>query len=132
MRKPSSRSNSFFSKSEIFREGVSKRASPDSSRTAGIKPKRGIGTVQVKGTLEDGKAVLTVSDTGAGMSRETLDRILGSLDSDDAPGFGVFAVWQRLKLTFGDSFTFDIESEENSGTTVRICLPYSPRMEETA
>ena len=98
----------------------------------GIKPKRGIGTVQVKGTLEDGKAVLTVSDTGAGMSRETLERILGSLDSDDAPGFGVFAVWQRLKLTFGDSFTFDIESEENSGTTVRICLPYSPRMEETA
>ena len=96
----------------------------------GIKLKRGIGTIQVKGTMEGGDVLLTVSDTGAGMSPETLERILGTLGSSDAPGFGVFAVWQRLKLTYGDSFRFDIASEENIGTTVRIQLPYCPSTEE--
>ena len=96
----------------------------------GIKPKRGIGTIQVKGVMEDGDVVLTVSDTGAGMTPEELARIVSSLDSNDASGFGVFAVWQRLKLTFGDRCAFDIESEQDVGTTVRIRIPYSPVTEE--
>ena len=92
----------------------------------GIKPKRGIGTIQVKGTMEGEDIILAVSDTGAGMTPEELERIIGSLDSNDAPGFGVFAVWQRLKLTFGDRCTFNIESEQDIGTTVRIRIPYTP------
>ena len=95
----------------------------------GIKPKRGIGTVQVKAVMENDEAVLTVSDTGAGMSPEELKRIVSSLDSNEAPGFGVFAVWQRLKLTFGDRCSFNIESEQDVGTTVRIRIPYAPETE---
>ncbi len=97
----------------------------------GIKPKRGIGTVHVKGCMEGDDVIVTVSDTGAGMPPETLAHILSSLDSNDAPGFGVFAVWQRLKLTYGDSFRFDIESEPDVGTTVRIRIPYTPVAEES-
>ena len=96
----------------------------------GIKPKRGIGTVLVKGEMRGDRVVLTVSDTGIGMSPETREKILSSLGSNEPPGFGVFAVWQRLKLTFGDDFTFDIESEEDSGATFRIVLPYTPAEEE--
>ena len=96
----------------------------------GIKPKRGIGTILVKGEMQGDKVVLTVSDTGVGMSPETRAKILRSLGSNEPPGFGVFAAWQRLKLTFGDDFTFDIESEVDSGTTFRIVLPYCPAEEE--
>ena len=96
----------------------------------GIKPKRGIGTILVKGEMQGDKVVLTVSDTGIGMSPETREKILNSLGSNEPPGFGVFAAWQRLKLTFGDEFSFDIDSEEESGTTFRIVLPYCPVEEE--
>ena len=63
------------------------------------------------------------------MSPEELKRIVSSLDSNEAPGVGVFAVWQRLKLTFGDRCSFNIESEQDVGTTVRIRIPYAPETE---
>ena len=91
----------------------------------GIKAKRGGGMIRITGKMDGETALLEVSDTGVGMPRQTLERIRASLNPDDTNNFGIFAVWQRLRLTFGGSVCFEIESEENVGTTVHIRFPYT-------
>ena len=91
----------------------------------GIKVKRGVGTVRISGMPEGDTVRLEVSDTGVGMPLETLERIRSGLNPDDVNNFGIFAVWQRLRLTFGGSVRLDIESEENIGTTVCLRFPYT-------
>lgn len=95
----------------------------------GIKPKRGSGIIRISDKLEDGYVHLTVSDTGMGMTPETLNRIQASMDTEEASSFGIYAAYQRLKLIFGDDFRFWIESTENVGTTVHIRIPYTVREE---
>lgn len=91
----------------------------------GIKPKRGSGIIRINDQLEGGYVHITVSDTGMGMSPETLNRIQSSMDAEEASSFGIYAAYQRLKLTFGEDFQFWIESTENVGTTVHIRIPYT-------
>lgn len=90
----------------------------------GIKPKRGSGIIKISSRMDDGYVHLIVSDTGMGMDPITLNRIQASMDSTEASSFGIFAAYQRLKLTFDTDFKFWIDSTENVGTTVHIVIPY--------
>lgn len=91
----------------------------------GIKPRRGAGAIAIRGGLLENQVILEVTDTGTGMHPETLEKIRATLDSDENSGFGIFAVWQRLRLTYGEKFSFEIESEQNFGTSVYIRIPCS-------
>jgi len=89
----------------------------------GIKLKRGMGTIKITGVMADDKIYLTVKDTGIGMNEETLIKVKESLVAEHSAGFGMAAVYKRLKLMFGNNCTFDIASRENEGTEILICLP---------
>lgn len=89
----------------------------------GIKLKRGIGNIKITGSRIDDKIVLTVEDTGIGMDEEYLLKVKESLESEHAAGFGMAAVYKRLKLLFGIDCSFDITSVKNEGTKILICIP---------
>lgn len=89
----------------------------------GIKLKRGIGNIKITGKLIKDRIVLTVEDTGIGMDEETLIKVKESLEAEHAAGFGMAAVYKRLKLMFGNECSFDITSEKNEGTKILVCIP---------
>ena len=68
-------------------------------------------------------AVVTVRDTGSGMSEERLRQLRKSMDSDEGQGFGLQASYKRLKLMYGEALDFQIDSKEGDGTTVTIRFP---------
>lgn len=70
---------------------------------------------------EEGTIVIKVIDNGAGMSKETMSKILGG--KDQSIGYGIRNVNERIKLQFGESFGVTLESELGLGTTVRIVIP---------
>ncbi len=96
----------------------------------GIKLKRGVGSIRVCSRLIGEEVELTVQDTGAGMKRERLDALLTSLESKEPKiGFGLAAVYKRLRLFFGDDCRVSIQSEENIGTTVCFIFPLKKEAE---
>jgi signal transduction histidine kinase len=76
----------------------------------------GSNAVDIKLTVDDELAILTVSDFGKGISQEVLD---GLRHSGTNVGVGLAGIRERAKELGG---TFDIESNE-SGTILKACVP---------
>lgn len=106
----------------------------------GIKRNSGKGELVVEAHLTDadGKVIDTVqesdtgdklvsilvSDSGAGMDAETLEKVIGELENNHINEFGMGAVYKRIKLMFGEEGRFNIKSTKGEGTQVSIIFPY--------
>ncbi|WP_235193969.1 cache domain-containing sensor histidine kinase [Paenibacillus sp. FSL R5-192] len=100
----------------------------------GIKGRRGPGHIRVEARLEHNRLLLTIHDNGAGMSIERLAEMqqlleapLASLEAS-SPGitgksYGMLNVQARLRLSFGDEYGIELESQEGEGTSVTIIHP---------
>ncbi|WP_339287254.1 sensor histidine kinase [Paenibacillus sp. FSL R5-0486] len=100
----------------------------------GIKGRRGPGHIRVEARLEHNRLLLTVQDNGAGMSNERLAEMqhlleapLASLETS-SPGitgksYGMLNVQARLRLSFGDEYGIELDSQEGEGTSVTIIHP---------
>lgn len=100
----------------------------------GIKGRRGPGHIRVEARLEHNRLLLTVQDNGAGMSNERLAEMqhlleapLASLEAS-SPGitgksYGMLNVQARLRLSFGDEYGIELDSQEGEGTSVTIIHP---------
>lgn len=100
----------------------------------GIKGRRGPGHIRVEARLEHNRLLLTVRDNGAGMSNERLAEMqhlleapLASLEAS-SPGitgksYGMLNVQARLRLSFGDEYGIELDSQEGEGTSVTIIHP---------
>jgi LytS/YehU family sensor histidine kinase len=72
---------------------------------------------------------IRVSDDGAGMSAEVLERLLAGTRPEAAEGasrhsgVGLWNISQRLDALFGDRYTFDVASTPGKGTTVDLTIP---------
>lgn len=67
---------------------------------------------------------ITVSDNGSGMSRDKIKQLYDKF-SDDSPdfnskGIGIWNVYKRLKLYYGDSASITVTANENTGTAIQI------------
>jgi putative PEP-CTERM system histidine kinase len=83
----------------------------------------GEGTVAVTLAEADGRTVITVSDTGCGMSQEFIQRQLFSpfrSTKKGGWGIGLFHTRQIVEHHHG---TIDVDSIEGTGTTFRVTLP---------
>ncbi len=83
------------------------------------------GEIRIKGECENGTTCLCVEDTGQGIPRDKLKQILHGGDQDSKAqlmhkGLGLFFCKEFVKINRG---TFDIESEEGKGTSVKVELP---------
>jgi signal transduction histidine kinase len=71
---------------------------------------------------KDRRLALTVEDTGAGISADTLDRIfdLYYTTKPEGSGIGLSIVYRIVQLHGGE---IEVQSTEGRGTTFRLLLP---------
>ena len=94
----------------------------------GIKHKERGGNIVVSARQEDGFAVFTVEDDGAGIERERLEAMndeLARVISRQTEGYGIFNVNERLHLYYSGDCGLHYESEVGVGTRVTFRLPIS-------
>lgn len=86
------------------------------------------GEVEVRMTVRDGAAVVSVTDTGIGMSPEVQARVFDKYYQGDAShaekglGLGLSIVHRIVELCGGH---IEVESKEGEGSTFRVSLPLS-------
>ncbi len=92
----------------------------------GLRNREEGGSVRVRAMMEGSEAVLSVEDSGDGMSRVEMERAMGENSGDDLPageGIGLRNVIRRVTLATDGKGRVELESEPGHGTTVRIRLP---------
>jgi two-component system sensor histidine kinase YesM len=94
--------------------------------THGLKDRESGGRVSVRAVLEGDEAVLTVEDTGEGMSAQEVEHLLGGTWSEESHregGIGLGNVMRRVSLVTGGRGRVELNSEPGHGTSVHIRLP---------
>lgn len=95
----------------------------------GLEPKVDPGQVTVTVTEIDGESFkIEVADNGCGISEQKLQEIRKSIKEAADIGeikknIGLTNIFQRLRLYYGVSASFEIESTEGTGTRITIILP---------
>ena len=94
----------------------------------GIKNKRGMGKITIKGYRRHNEIILEVQDNGAGMRKEKMEELNGSVitsaeENQVRSGFGIGNVRERIHAYYGKEYGIFYESEEGKGTRVIIVLP---------
>jgi signal transduction histidine kinase/putative methionine-R-sulfoxide reductase with GAF domain len=87
------------------------------------------GTVTIKSKKVRDAVVFTLSDTGIGMSKETVKKLWTPLFTTKAKGMGFgLAVCKRIIEAHGGSIS--VESAPRKGTTFTVTIPIEPKTEE--
>lgn len=75
-----------------------------------------------------------VTDDGKGMDSGQLSHLKKCMDlnasSDNSHGYGLKNIYTRLIMYFGENCSFDIESKQNEGTKITICIPKTTEKQE--
>lgn len=84
--------------------------------------------ILIRGRMNGSRCILEVIDNGAGMSErkliETVEHMKEERISEmSKQGIGLQNIFQRMKLTYGQDFSFTIESREGFYTLVQISFP---------
>jgi two-component system sensor histidine kinase YesM len=101
----------------------------------GLEHKREQSVIRISALIEHGILICLIADNGDGMDDATLQRLKAQIDADhydqqSKHGIGLRNVHQRIKLHYGHSYGLGIESEQGTGTTVILSLPYELYLEE--
>lgn len=99
----------------------------------GLEKKIDHGVVQIKiHSLPDDKIQITIMDNGQGMDETKVAELLYHLriihsaphaTTDKNQEIGLSNIFKRIKLFYGDMAEMNIQSELNTGTTIRISIP---------
>jgi signal transduction histidine kinase len=87
------------------------------------------GTLKVKSVRKDDSVIFSFSDSGVGMSKETLDRLWTPLFTTKAKGMG-FGLPICKRFVEGHGGRLVVESEVGRGSTFTVILPLAPKSEE--
>ena len=87
------------------------------------------GNLFLNASYHEENLIIILHDDGAGMNSEKLNELLNyEFEPKTVIGthtkIGVRAVDKRLKILYGDKYGLRIQSEENSGTTVKLIMPF--------
>jgi signal transduction histidine kinase len=87
-----------------------------------VEAMAGKGSLSVRAVEEDSMVIIRVSDTGPGMSRDTLEKIFEPFftTKDKGTGLGLAIVFNIIQKHRGE---ITVESSEGRGTTFTISLP---------
>lgn len=84
--------------------------------------------ILIRGVRKGSRCILEVIDNGAGMSEKKLMETLAHMKEErpaevSGRGIGLQNIFQRMKLTYGQDYSFSIESKEGFYTRVQIDFP---------
>ena len=98
----------------------------------GMKVKEGkTGTVFIKVKRKANDVLITLADTGTGMTQEEIDRMNEQLSQyEESFGYGVRNVNKRIQLLYGEEYGLYYLRNETGGVTVEIRLPYETEARE--
>ncbi len=93
----------------------------------GIKMLQDEGRIDIEAHSDGSTLWIRVSDNGVGMTderlRSILDRSADHQHKEGGNGIGMLNIDERIKLTYGEEYGLEIESELDAGTTVTVKLP---------
>ena len=83
------------------------------------------GVIRISSSLRDNQLVFVVDDNGRGFEPESLKN---RTEHSELGHIGLFNVRERIRLEYGEAYGIQIESKENEGTKITMCLPvvYEP------
>lgn len=82
------------------------------------------GSISVVAAAEGQTFVIRVTDDGIGMTEEQIAQLYASLNaSSTSSSYGLYNVWERVRLFTGGAGRLVIESQPGRGTTVSIWFP---------
>ncbi len=93
----------------------------------GIKNKRGMGHISIRGQAGEKNFTITVTDDGVGIDETRLRQVQSGIQNKVLTGkdfYGLYNVCERIRLNFGEEYGIFIESVYGEGTSVRVILPY--------
>lgn len=91
----------------------------------GIIPSSEIGHIHIRIEKIVEELSICVTDNGIGIEAEVLDELINSTSAPfTSKHIGVQNVIDRIKLYYGESISFKIESTVNEGTTISFKIPY--------
>lgn len=89
----------------------------------GIKPKGEKGNIKLTVVLIDNLMKISIEDDGVGMTEEELDRVVSDKIENNNLSFGLRGTIERLRIFYGISQVYEIESRKRYGTKVTIKIP---------
>ncbi len=83
------------------------------------------GTITVTTGIEDGRAIISISDTGAGIADDVREKIFEPFFTTKEPGKGTGQglAFARSIIIEKHNGEIELDTEMGKGTTFRICLP---------
>ncbi len=90
----------------------------------GIQAITEVGIVKICADIYENNLRVWVEDNGAGMESEKLSELIYNVTSNEelSSNIGLRNVYRRLRLYYGDSISFNIESGKNAGTKVYFLI----------
>lgn len=91
----------------------------------GLRSERDDNVLSISAELKEQEIWIEIRDNGKGIEPEQLEEIRSRLALAESSGesFGLRSVNDRLKLTYGQAYELDIQSEPDEGTVVTIRIP---------
>lgn len=94
----------------------------------GVKQKRGLGKISIRGSEKEGSIHLEVADNGNGIEQDKLIEIKRELGESFQEkrgfiGIGLKSVNERINIHFGKEYGLVISSKPGQGTVVSIMIP---------
>lgn len=91
----------------------------------GIENIPGIGYISIQIAQEQDQIVFIISDNGVGMEQEKISELQSYFQEEAAMGdsIGMKNVITRLKICYGESFTYTIASDQGKGSRIMLRLP---------
>ena len=95
----------------------------------GLEAKDDADMVVVASTLEGSDLLLTVTDDGAGMTQEELEKVTADMQARQngrerqSDSIGLANVYNRIRLNYGEAYGMYIQSVPDIGTTITLRLP---------
>ncbi len=90
----------------------------------GLESKMDNGFVDVRIEGKDDRLVITIKDDGCGMDDDALNKLKELINAPhEKGGIGLPNIIQRLRLFYGDEYTFEVSSRVGDGTVINISVP---------
>ena len=95
------------------------------------------GIICIRAFVKEDVLCISISDNGIGMNEEVLQNLRDKISSnrlEEYKGFngvGVTNIILRMKMTYGEGFSYEFHSKEGKGTTVLLKIPKGDTVDET-